>query len=436
MEYVPHDNLFHFLRSSSPIGWRLRLKIAKDIAEGMKFLHESQPPMLHRDLKTPNVLMASLDSSSEIVAKLTDFGETRNLFSRFKGREGLSNPSWLAPEIMAGEVYTEKADVYSFGIILWELFFRQVSGSPRIHENILLCLCLILSYYSTSFLLPVFQYPYSEHKVAGSRFTFRLEDAILSGLRPTFLPIFTVDQEGERGSGDSDPIGSAAAIEGHNKKIRALPACLSSYSNLAEKCWDRLPTTRPSFSDCVKFLVRIMEAEETKEDQSVILYDPDLFPVPTFTTPHCVLVLAEEQSAKKVAGARGEEAGAGGEAKLLSRTGGTGSGSSTGSGNSKSDAPLGAGIIAALRSGTTIEQLEKQLGGKIPQSQVEFLLRIVKEEEEKERAALAIAASSSPPSSSSSSVWHRPSPRGLTTSRSTQEDNKERGGSVLLARNR
>jgi serine/threonine protein kinase len=158
MEYVPHGDLFSFLRQQQGMGWQMRLKIALNIAEGMEFLHQMSPPILHRDLKTPNVLMASLDPSAPVVAKLTDFGETRELLCKLKGREGLTNPAWLAPEVMASEAYTEKVDVFPFGIILWELYFRQ--------------------------------YPYSEHQIASTRFAYRLEDAILSGLRPTFSPTF------------------------------------------------------------------------------------------------------------------------------------------------------------------------------------------------------------------------------------------------------
>eukprot|EP01102_Stenamoeba_stenopodia_P006506 TRINITY_DN1787_c0_g1_i2.p1 TRINITY_DN1787_c0_g1~~TRINITY_DN1787_c0_g1_i2.p1 ORF type:complete len:1288 (-),score=192.66 TRINITY_DN1787_c0_g1_i2:91-3954(-) len=154
MEYVPFGNVYDFLRSKAPINWAIRLKIALDIANGMKFLHGMEPKMMHRDLKTPNVLMAAMDPESAVMAKLTDFGETRGMLVKMKGREGLANPSWLAPEIMMDEIYTEKADIFSFGVVLWELYRRQ--------------------------------HPYTEYAVAHSKYIYQLEDAITKGLRPSF----------------------------------------------------------------------------------------------------------------------------------------------------------------------------------------------------------------------------------------------------------
>lgn len=96
-----------------------------DIAKGMKYLHTaSWPPIIHRDLKTPNVLIDSLDERAEVIAKVADFGLSQVLASTTQGRS-VANPVWLAPEIMKAEEYTEKADVYSFGVMLYELASRQ-----------------------------------------------------------------------------------------------------------------------------------------------------------------------------------------------------------------------------------------------------------------------------------------------------------------------
>jgi serine/threonine protein kinase len=54
-------NLYDFLQArrdkGEQVAWALRLRIARDIAEGMKFLHSATPPIIHRDLKSPNVLV-------------------------------------------------------------------------------------------------------------------------------------------------------------------------------------------------------------------------------------------------------------------------------------------------------------------------------------------------------------------------------------------
>jgi len=61
MEYVPFGNLYELvLNQKCELGWPAKLKIATDIAAGMTFLHNMDPPFLHRDLKTPNVLVREL----------------------------------------------------------------------------------------------------------------------------------------------------------------------------------------------------------------------------------------------------------------------------------------------------------------------------------------------------------------------------------------
>eukprot|EP00339_Tiarina_fusa_P014873 CAMPEP_0117053630 /NCGR_PEP_ID=MMETSP0472-20121206/37103_1 /TAXON_ID=693140 ORGANISM="Tiarina fusus, Strain LIS" /NCGR_SAMPLE_ID=MMETSP0472 /ASSEMBLY_ACC=CAM_ASM_000603 /LENGTH=224 /DNA_ID=CAMNT_0004768777 /DNA_START=509 /DNA_END=1180 /DNA_ORIENTATION=+ len=126
-EYLAYGDLFNFLHDENQkMPWSLRLKIAYDVAKGMKFLHTTTPPIIHRDLKTPNILLASTKSNARVCAKVADFGLSSTLVHTISGRN-VFNPNWLAPEVMVpGAEYTEKADVYSYGIILWELVTRQV----------------------------------------------------------------------------------------------------------------------------------------------------------------------------------------------------------------------------------------------------------------------------------------------------------------------
>jgi len=155
MEFMPSGNLYSYLQSRTELSWPVRLKIASNIADAMRFLHSYQPKICHRDLKTPNILMAVKDpyASVEVVCKVSDFGESRFVATSGQGRENLANPLWLAPEVMRGGEYTEKCDVYSFGIMLWEILTLKE--------------------------------PYSEYPVAKSTFMSHLEDAIIGGLRPT-----------------------------------------------------------------------------------------------------------------------------------------------------------------------------------------------------------------------------------------------------------
>ena len=124
-EFVPHGNLYEYLKTVKRLPWAFRLKLALDVADGMEFLHSATPPIIHRDLKSPNILLTHTlqtwnESSTGTTAKIADFGLSTQLTSSASGRH-VWNPTWLAPEILQGKEYNEKCDVYSFAIILWEL---------------------------------------------------------------------------------------------------------------------------------------------------------------------------------------------------------------------------------------------------------------------------------------------------------------------------
>ncbi|OQS00462.1 protein kinase [Achlya hypogyna] len=93
-----------------------KLRIASDVAEALVYLHSAAPPIIHRDLKSSNVLLGN-----NWEAKLTDFGTSRELSDENTMTAEIGTLAWIAPEIMLGGHYTERADVYSFGVLLNEL---------------------------------------------------------------------------------------------------------------------------------------------------------------------------------------------------------------------------------------------------------------------------------------------------------------------------
>jgi len=118
-----------------------REKMALDISMGMEFLHGTNPPIIHRDLRSPNILIAEVDG--KLVCKIADFGLSRGLVwtSSLEGKV-VDNPVWLAPEILRQEKYTEKVDVYAYGIICWEIIsgkhpFEQYQFVSDITERVL-----------------------------------------------------------------------------------------------------------------------------------------------------------------------------------------------------------------------------------------------------------------------------------------------------------
>ncbi|OII76526.1 protein kinase domain-containing protein [Cryptosporidium andersoni] len=107
-----------------------RLKILLDIARGIYFLHSSDPPIVHRDIKSLNILLAyPVDSQNDIpLAKVGDLGLCKHASN---GNEGsycgnkienvVGTYQWMAPEVITNQIYNTYIDVYSFGMIIYEL---------------------------------------------------------------------------------------------------------------------------------------------------------------------------------------------------------------------------------------------------------------------------------------------------------------------------
>jgi len=193
-------------RTSHPhLDWSIRLGFARDIAAGMRFLHNRQPPMLHRDLKSENVLL-----DDRWVAKVSDFGTLRSLAQgqslflsttlvsgvtsnlAVTATGGCGTPLWTAPEVTLAKNgvsrYGPSADVYSCGIVLFEIAARTRPWEEMGPELSL----------------------------------FQLRAKVAEGQRPTFV---------------------------------AEPADLpEGYRALMEACWHADPATRPTFVTVARLL--------------------------------------------------------------------------------------------------------------------------------------------------------------------------------------
>ncbi|KAJ8560609.1 hypothetical protein K7X08_022469 [Anisodus acutangulus] len=121
-EFLHRGSLYRLLhRPNNQLDERRRLRMALDAARGMNYLHNCTPMIVHRDLKSPNLLV-----DKNWVVKVCDFGLSRMKNSTFlSSRSTAGTAEWMAPEVLRNEPSNEKCDVYSFGVILWELCTLQ-----------------------------------------------------------------------------------------------------------------------------------------------------------------------------------------------------------------------------------------------------------------------------------------------------------------------
>eukprot|EP00980_Cylindrotheca_fusiformis_P023386 scaffold10429_cov126-Cylindrotheca_fusiformis.AAC.17 len=118
MEYMENGSLYDLLRNETLYtGGEMILQILRDVAQGLRFLHASKPPILHGDLKAKNILI-----DSRFRAKVADFGLAT------KNKNGLSGtPFWMAPEYLRRKTeYTTSCDIYAFGMIMYEIYSRKI----------------------------------------------------------------------------------------------------------------------------------------------------------------------------------------------------------------------------------------------------------------------------------------------------------------------
>jgi len=118
MEYVSRGDLHSALLSYEEIDWHRKVKVAYDVAASMAYLHSKK--IMHRNITSKNILVAE-----NWVVKLCDFGFSRKVPSSAKHHLSLcGTDSYMAPEIIFGMEYNQKADVFSYGILLCEIITR------------------------------------------------------------------------------------------------------------------------------------------------------------------------------------------------------------------------------------------------------------------------------------------------------------------------
>lgn len=245
MEYIAGKDLCTILHnpdiSDDVFNWRIRAKIALDIARGMRHLCTQNPPIVHRDLRSPNIFVTGLDENLVVNAKVADFGLSMRVLSNFS--DVLQTWQWLAPEVidMTHCNYDETSDVYSFGIVLWEIATRK--------------------------------FPFSEFSAYIMKDTFELNEQQRND------PALIASLKGDGWEFSED--GVTAIRETYNRqkfvdlilKENLRPTIPSgvppAFARLIEHCWAREPGKRPSWNAIVHALSRMLGDKARRWMQTV-----------------------------------------------------------------------------------------------------------------------------------------------------------------------
>ncbi|XP_024185124.1 serine/threonine-protein kinase EDR1 isoform X5 [Rosa chinensis] len=117
-EYMEMGSLYYLIHISGQkkkLSWRRKLKMLRDICRGLMCIHRMK--IVHRDLKSANCLV-----NKHWAVKICDFGLSRMMTeANMKDSSSAGTPEWMAPELIRNEPFTEKCDIFSFGVIMWEL---------------------------------------------------------------------------------------------------------------------------------------------------------------------------------------------------------------------------------------------------------------------------------------------------------------------------
>ncbi|URD76867.1 hypothetical protein MUK42_25261 [Musa troglodytarum] len=134
-EFLPNKSLDRFLfdqENGKALDWRKRFNIITDTAEGLSYLHENpKVKIIHRDIKASNILL-----DLKFRAKIADFGLARS-FQDDKSHISTAiagTLGYMAPEYIAHGQLTEKADVYSFGVLMIEIVTGISNNRSKICE--------------------------------------------------------------------------------------------------------------------------------------------------------------------------------------------------------------------------------------------------------------------------------------------------------------
>ena len=137
-EYISNGSLYDALRwkdDRKPLTGTQKTLIAMGIASGMERLHKLH--IIHRDLKSLNILL-----DKDLLPKIIDFGLSRNEGEKNELMTiNVGTPHWMAPELFMSLPYTNKIDVYAYGMLLWEILTNSSPFKNKTAAQIMYDVC-------------------------------------------------------------------------------------------------------------------------------------------------------------------------------------------------------------------------------------------------------------------------------------------------------
>ena len=244
-EYCARGSVFDILQEAdaTPTGplaqqlnWPRRVKMVIDAAAGMLYLHTRTPVIIHRDIKSPNLLV-----TTDWTVKIADFNlsrlldDTKQAASTIGGGPG--NPRWLAPEILQGIKASPASDVYSFGVVMWEMLVWQLPWGD-----------------TNSFSVSARWYLTFEYLFLNIYVSVQIPAKVIAGERPS-IPSSIDNIPGPRPKNPQSKSVLCRVL----MNLDLMVACLiyagfDGYIAVMKACWDGDIANRPTFYEIIRDL--------------------------------------------------------------------------------------------------------------------------------------------------------------------------------------
>ena len=131
-EYLKKNSLKNYLENKS-VNLNLinKLNLIYDISKAIYYLHSREPKILHRDLKSSNILL-----DNNLNCKLCDFGLSKLIYNNISNYQTNSTSTlyWMSPEFLCDGIFNEFSDIYSFAILIWEIMTRDTVPYKNVNQ--------------------------------------------------------------------------------------------------------------------------------------------------------------------------------------------------------------------------------------------------------------------------------------------------------------